>query len=159
MVKSCVPRRLRRFRIGPGNWKVSVQFSEPPEFRGVTIKGDLEVKPDLGDTALRFDGTAQLPEAGSKKLTISGLVTFNHAAPYTEQGYTASFSWSEDGRVALAKGDFKGKNLVMDVSIFPGEKTPMSVRVVGDNPRRVICTLPKSGNAPAVDWMTITLTR
>jgi hypothetical protein len=145
--------------VGPWNAEMVLLASE---FKGLKMVGEVNVKWDLDNTALRFDGSAK-PDpkttgTSDKKLTFTGLLTFNHEG--SEPGYSAVFSWSEDGRLVLAKGDFKGKELRMDLDIHPERPhSRLAVRVVGQNPRRIIVSIPASGSHKASDWIEITLRR
>jgi len=156
--------KLKAIEDWLGKWKVELELKDgPPEIKGLKIFGELEVKWGLDHTALRFEGLGKAaPEfAGSnvKRLEFSGWLTYNHVGPYEERGYSAVFVSSSDARLLLAKGEFKGKDLLMKAGIHPSGEGEFDVRVVGKNPRRVIVCLSDPQSAKRTEWMRITLKR
>lgn len=157
--------KLKAIADWVGKWKVALELKDgPPELKGLKINGELDVKWDLDKTALRFDGwgKADPDHAGRnpKRITFTGLLTFNHVGPYAERGYSAVFTSSSDARVLLAKGEFDGRDLVMHTSIHPPQQAyELIARGVGSNPRRIVVHLAGPQSAKRQEWMRITLRR
>lgn len=148
--------KLKAIDDWTGKWKAEVTMKEPPEFRGIKMEGELDVKWHLSKTALKFDGWLKSDaNTEGKKLEVDGTLSFNHAG---KPEYSGSFAWSEDGRIALAHGDFKGRDLILDVDVFPKMDEKMVVKGVGENPRRLLVSGVGDGGK-TFDFLEITLRR
>lgn len=143
-----------------GHWKVELNIKWPPEAQGPPLKGELDVKPDMGNSSLRFDGsvTGQGDTGPAKTIYISGQFTYDQSG--SKPAYSAVFSWSEDGRIATARGEFRGKDLKMLATVpQPEGPASLNVQVTGGSPRRVIVTMPSDTHTAPTDFLVFTLTK
>ncbi|MBV6459556.1 MAG: hypothetical protein HONBIEJF_02704 [Fimbriimonadaceae bacterium] len=156
--------KLKAIEDWLGKWKIELELTDgPPEIKGLTIQGELNVKWDLDHTALRFEGWGKADpkfvRGEAKRVEFSGWLTYNHVGVYEERGYSATFAWSSDARLLLARGEFKGKDLLMELSTHPSSNVKLQAHVVGKHPRRVIVRLAGPQGAKREEWLRITLRR
>ena len=121
--------KMKEIESYVGTWKLSGVLLAPPEFKGMEFKGILNVGWTLGHTALEFKARSTGDKPGGPTMEASGIVGYNEATTYEKQGFTASFAWSQDGRMLPLQGEFKGKTLVLEGAPTPESWDKVKLRI------------------------------
>lgn len=119
--------QMRKLEYLVGDWKVKARLLEPAELKGVGFDGTVHVSWALNHTALEFRAEGLPNVEGGHKMEAMGVLAYNEADFVEKQGFTASFAWSEDGRMLPVKGKFSGKTLVLEGQ--PTGSEPPAIRI------------------------------
>ena len=109
-----------------GTWNLSGKLLIPDEFKGMPFEGTVKIGWTLNHTALEFKASTKKSSQFIKPMEASGVVAFNDEG---KPEFTASFAWSEDGRMLPLHGDFKGKTLVLEGASTPKAWDHVQLRV------------------------------